>query len=266
MKEYLNLLNKIITTGKKKLDRTGIGVLSIFGHNIRFNLNKGFPLMTTKKCHIPSIIYELLWFLKGDTNIKYLNENKISIWNEWADQNGDLGPIYGKQWRFWGNSYNNQTIDQIKLLLKEIKLFPNSRRMIVSSWNVNDIPKMSLPPCHVLFQLNITDNILSCQIYQRSCDIFLGFAFNIASYALLTHMIAQQCNLKVGDLIWIGGDIHLYNNHLDAALIQLKRTPKKLPQLIIKPPYPNSLFQFQFKNFEFLNYFPEPHISAQVAV
>lgn len=265
MKKYLNLLKKIIDTGKTKIDRTGIGVLSIFGHLMRFDLNKGFPLITTKKCHIPSIIYELLWFLKGETNIKYLNKNNISIWNQWADKKGNLGPIYGKQWRNWSN-LNGKTIDQIKLILKEIKKSPNSRRMIVSSWNVLDIPLMALPPCHVLFQLNITEKILSCQVYQRSCDIFLGLPFNIASYALLTHMIAEQSNLKVGELIWTGGDIHLYKNHIQQALCQLKRTPKKLPKLIIHPPYPNSLFEYQFENFEFFEYNPDPHISAPVAV
>ncbi|CAL4043419.1 Thymidylate synthase [Buchnera aphidicola (Tetraneura ulmi)] len=265
MKKYLKLLKKIINTGKKKSDRTGIGVLSIFGHHIRINLNKGFPLITTKKCHLPSIIHELLWFLKGDTNIKYLNENNISIWNEWADKKGNLGPIYGEQWRKW-KTYNGKSIDQLQLILKEIINSPNSRRMLVSSWNTAEIPLMSIPPCHVLFQLNVTNKKLSCQIYQRSCDIFLGFPFNIASYALLTHMIAQQCKLKVGDLLWTGGDIHLYKNHLKSALIQLERTPKKLPNLIIKDPCPKSLFKYTSKHFKFENYNPYPHIPAEVAI
>ncbi|HET9678783.1 MAG TPA: thymidylate synthase [Buchnera sp. (in: enterobacteria)] len=265
MKKYLKLLKKIVNTGQNKLDRTGIGVLSIFGYHIRINLNKGFPLITTKKCHLPSIIHELLWFLKGDTNIKYLNKNNISIWNEWADTKGDLGPIYGQQWRQW-KTYDGKSIDQLKFILKEIINSPNSRRMIVSSWNTAEISLMSIPPCHVLFQLNVTNNKLSCQIYQRSCDIFLGFPFNIASYALLTHMIAHQCKLKLGDLLWTGGDIHLYKNHLKSASIQLKRIPKKLPNLIIKNPRPSSLFKYTFNHFKFKNYNPYPHIQAKVAI
>lgn len=264
MKEYLNLVKKILKEGKQKRDRTGTGTLSIFGYQMRFNLKSGFPLITTKKCHIPSIIHELLWFLKGDTNIKYLNDNHISIWNKWANKNGDLGPIYGKQWRNW-SSYNGINIDQIENALKILKKEPFSRRIIISSWNVSDIKKMALPPCHILFQFYVIDNTLSCQLYQRSCDVFLGLPFNIASYALLTHMIAQQCDLKIGDFLWTGGDIHLYNNHVIQAKNQVLRTPRKKPTLIIKNK-PNSLFNYHIKDFLFIGYKPLPSIKADVSV
>ncbi|WP_343192042.1 thymidylate synthase [Buchnera aphidicola (Formosaphis micheliae)] len=264
MKEYLNLVKKIIKDGKNKQDRTGTGTLSIFGYHIKFNLQHGFPLVTTKECHIPSIIYELLWFLKGETNIQYLNQKKISIWNKWANEKGDLGPIYGKQWRKWKTSKNTY-IDQIQNALYMIKNEPNSRRIIVSSWNVSDIPKMALPPCHILFQFYVIDNTLSCQIYQRSCDVFLGLPFNLASYAMLIHMFAQQCNLSVGDLLWTGGDVHLYNNHLTQAKYQILRTPKKKPTLIIKNK-PNSLFEYHINNFCFIGYKPFPRIKADISI
>ncbi|CAL4043637.1 thymidylate synthase [Buchnera aphidicola] len=264
MKEYLTLVEKIIKQGKPKKDRTGTGTLSIFGHHIRFNLKEGFPLVTTKKCHIPSIIHELLWFLRGDTNIKYLNDNHVSIWNQWANKNGDLGPIYGKQWRNW-SSYDDTNIDQIKNTLKMLKKEPSSRRIIISSWNVSDINKMALPPCHVLFQFYVIENTLSCQLYQRSCDVFLGLPFNIASYAILIHMIAQQCNLKVGDFLWTGGDIHLYNNHLTQAKNQILRKPRKKPTLIIKNK-PNSLFEYHIKDFLFIGYKPLSKIKADISI
>jgi thymidylate synthase len=264
MKEYLNLVKKILKEGKQKKDRTGTGTLSIFGYQMRFNLKSGFPLITTKKCHIPSIIHELLWFLKGDTNIKYLNDNHVSIWNKWADKNGDLGPIYGKQWRNW-SSYGGINIDQIENTLKMLKKEPSSRRIIISSWNVSDIKKMALPPCHILFQFYVIDNTLSCQLYQRSCDVFLGLPFNIASYALLTHMIAQQCDLQIGDFLWTGGDIHLYNNHVIQAKNQVLRIPKKKPTLVIKNK-PNSLFNYHIKDFLFIGYEPLPSIKADVSV
>ena len=264
MKEYLDLVKKILKEGKQKKDRTRTGTLSIFGHQIRFNLKSGFPLITTKKCHIPSIIHELLWFLKGDTNIKYLNDNDVSIWNKWATKNGDLGPIYGKQWRKW-SSYGDINIDQIENALKILKTEPSSRRIIISSWNVSDINKMALPPCHVLFQFYVINNTLSCQLYQRSCDVFLGLPFNIASYALLTHMIAQQCDLKVGDFLWTGGDIHLYNNHLIQAKNQILRIPRKKPTLVIKNK-PNSLFNYHIEDFLFIGYKPLPSIQADVSV
>jgi thymidylate synthase len=264
MKQYLNLMKKIIKNGNLKQDRTGTGTLSIFGHNMKFNLKKGFPLVTTKKCHIPSIIYELLWFLKGDTNIKYLNKNKISIWNDWADKSGDLGPIYGKQWRSW-STCEGKKIDQMKNVLKQIKENPDSRRILVSSWNVGEISKMSLAPCHILFQFYVLKNTLSCQLYQRSCDVFLGLPFNIASYAMLTHMIAQQCNLEVGEFLWTGGDVHLYQNHLESAKKQILRKPKKLPKLIISKK-PKSLFNYSFKHFEIIGYKPHPLIKGEISV
>ncbi|CAL4324340.1 Thymidylate synthase [Buchnera aphidicola (Eriosoma lanigerum)] len=264
MKQYLKLLQTIIKTGKKKQDRTKIGTLSIFGYHLKFNLQHGFPLVTTKKCHIPSIIHELLWFLKGDTNIKYLNDNHVSIWNPWANKLGELGPIYGKQWRNW-TTPNGDTIDQIQLAIEKIKYQPNSRRIIVTSWNVGELDQMHLPPCHVLFQFYVIDNTLSCQVYQRSCDTFLGLPFNIASYALLVHMIAQQCKLTVGELLWTGGDVHLYQNHLCAANIQLKRKPKPLPTLILNG-HPKSLFKYKITNFNIINYYPDPSIKTSIAI
>lgn len=264
MKQYIELIKKIIKTGNKKKDRTGTGTLSIFGHNMKFNLQKGFPLLTTKKCHIPSIIHELLWFLKGDTNIKYLNKNKISIWDDWADESGNVGPIYGKQWREW-NTSEGKNIDQIQNVLMQLQKNPNSRRMLVSSWNVGDIDKMRLPPCHVLFQFYVFKNTLSCQLYQRSCDVFLGLPFNIASYSILIHMIAQQCNLKVGEFLWTGGDVHLYNNHIKSAQQQIVRTPRKLPELIILKK-PHSLFQYSFQDFKIIGYHPYPCIKGKISI
>ncbi|AYN24640.1 thymidylate synthase [Buchnera aphidicola] len=264
MKQYLNLIKKIIKNGKSKKDRTGTGTLSIFGYNMRFNLKKGFPLITTKKCHIPSIIHELLWFLKGETNIAYLNKNKISIWNNWADEFGNLGPIYGKQWRSW-NTTEGKEIDQIKNILQQIKEDPNSRRILVSSWNVGEIDKMSLAPCHVLFQFYVLKKKLSCQLYQRSCDVFLGLPFNIASYAILIHMIAQQCDLQVGDFLWTGGDVHLYKNHIESAKKQILRTPRKLPELIISKK-PKSLFHYSFEDFKIIGYNPYPLIKGKISV
>ncbi|WP_343189353.1 thymidylate synthase [Buchnera aphidicola] len=264
MKVYLKLLKKILYKGNYKKDRTGIGVKSIFGEQLKINLNKGFPLLTTKQCHIPSIIYELLWFLKGKTNIKYLNKKKIKIWNYWANKKGELGPIYGKQWRKW-ETKQGKKIDQIKNIIKLLKKNPNSRRMIVSSWNVGEIKYMKLPPCHVLFQLYVNKKKLYCQIYQRSCDAFLGLPFNIASYAFLMHMIAQQCNLNLGKLIWTGGDIHLYNNHIKLAKKQILRKPRKLPKLIIKKK-PSSIFLYKFKYFNIINYDPHDKIKAKIAI
>ncbi|QCI23957.1 thymidylate synthase [Buchnera aphidicola (Macrosiphoniella sanborni)] len=264
MKQYITLIKKIIQFGNPKQDRTGTGTLSIFGYNMKFNLNNGFPLITTKKCHIPSIIHELLWFLKGDTNVDYLNKNKISIWNNWADKLGNVGPIYGKQWRKWKTCEGNY-IDQIKNVLIELKNNPNSRRMLVSSWNVGEIKNMKLPPCHVLFQFYVFNKTLSCQLYQRSCDVFLGLPFNIASYSILIHMIAQQCNLKVGEFLWTGGDVHLYNNHIQLAKKQILRTPRKLPELIIINK-PLSLFQYSFQNFKIIGYNPYSSIKAKISV
>ncbi len=264
MKKYLQLIKKIIKYGKPKKDRTETGTLSIFGHQIRFNLKNGFPLLTTKKCYIPAIIHELLWFLKGDTNINYLNKNKVYIWDHWADKFGNLGPIYGKQWRSW-NSSDGSKIDQIKNVIKQLKKNPDSRRILVSSWNVGEINEMSLPPCHVLFQFYVLNNQLSCQLYQRSCDVFLGLPFNIASYAILIHMIAQQCNFKVNELIWTGGDIHLYQNHITLAKKQLLRNPRKLPQLIILNK-PNSLFNYIFEDFKIINYNPYPPIPGEISI
>ncbi|QCI24486.1 thymidylate synthase [Buchnera aphidicola (Muscaphis stroyani)] len=263
MKQYLQLIKKIIKIGNLKKDRTGTGTLSIFGHNMKFNLKKGFPLVTTKKCHIPSIIHELLWFLKGDTNIKYLNKNKVSIWNNWANKFGDLGPVYGAQWRSWKTS-EGLKIDQIKKILKQLKHDPNSRRILVSSWNVGDIDKMALPPCHVLFQFYVFNKRLSCQIYQRSCDVFLGLPFNIASYSILIHMIAQQCNLCVGDFLWTGGDVHLYNNHIILAKKQMLRIPRKLPELIFLRK-PKSLFDYSIKDFHISGYKPYPSIKGKIS-
>ena len=264
MKQYLELMQKILDEGAQKGDRTGTGTLSLFGHQMRFNLADGFPLVTTKKCHVKSIIYELLWFLNGDTNIKYLKDHGVSIWDEWADENGELGPVYGHQWRSW-KSADGKVVDQISNAVNDIKNNPNSRRIIVSAWNAGEIDKMALAPCHALFQFYVANNKLSCQLYQRSCDVFLGVPFNIASYSLLTHMMAQQCDLDVGDFVWTGGDVHLYSNHLDQAKLQLSRTPKSLPVLRIKR-RPNSIFEYQFEDFEIENYDPYPAIKAPVAV
>ena len=264
MKQYLSLMQKILNEGTAKSDRTGTGTLSIFGHQMRFNLQDGFPLVTTKKCHLRSIIYELLWFLKGDTNINYLKDNKVTIWDEWADENGDLGPIYGKQWRAWGAD-NNRLIDQISQLIKQIKNDPDSRRMIVSAWNVGELDQMALAPCHALFQFYVAQGKLSCQLYQRSCDVFLGLPFNIASYSLLVHMIAQQCDLEVGDFVWTGGDTHLYSNHMEQTHLQLSREPKPLPKLVIKR-RPPTIFDYEFEDFEIVDYDPYPAIKAPVAI
>ena len=264
MKQYLELMKKILDEGAQKSDRTGTGTLSLFGHQMRFNLAEGFPLVTTKKCHLKSIIYELLWFLNGDTNIKYLKDHGVSIWDEWADENGELGPIYGHQWRSW-KSADGSVVDQISNAVRDIKNNPDSRRIIVSAWNAGEIDKMALAPCHALFQFYVVNNKLSCQLYQRSCDVFLGVPFNIASYALLTHMMAQQCDLDVGDFVWTGGDVHLYSNHLEQAKLQLSRTPRKLPVLKIKRK-PSSIFEYQYEDFEIENYDPYPAIKAPVAV
>ncbi|CUR53426.1 Thymidylate synthase [Serratia symbiotica] len=264
MKQYLDLIKTILKDGISKTDRTGIGTLSIFGYQIRFNLQKGFPLLTTKKCHINSIIHELLWFLNGDTNITYLKKNNVTIWDEWANSNGDLGPIYGKQWRAWGTS-DGRKIDQLNNVLKQLQQEPNSRRIIVSAWNVGELDKMALFPCHVFFQFYVAKGKLSCQLYQRSCDVFLGLPFNIASYALLIHMIAQQCNLEVGDFIWIGGDTHLYHNHLEQIKLQLTRNPGPLPKLIIKQK-PISLFDYSIEDIIIKGYKSYPAIKASVAI
>lgn len=264
MKTYLQLIEHILQTGAEKEDRTGTGTLSVFGYQMRLNLNEGFPLVTTKKLHMRSIIHELLWFLRGDTNIAYLHENKVTIWDEWADEQGDLGPVYGKQWRNWPTP-DGRSIDQLSELVQQIKTNPDSRRLIVSAWNVGELEQMALMPCHALFQFYVANNKLSCQLYQRSADVFLGVPFNIASYALLTHMIAQQCNLEVGEFIWTGGDCHLYLNHLEQARTQLSREPFPLPQLLIKRK-PDSLFDYQFEDFEFVNYLAHPSIKAPIAV
>jgi len=264
MQQYLDLMRHVRQHGTVKTDRTGTGTRSVFGHQLRFDLAQGFPLVTTKKLHIKSIIHELIWFLNGSTNIAYLKENGVSIWDDWADENGNLGPIYGYQWRSWPTP-NGEHIDQISQVLEQIKHNPDSRRMIVSAWNVGDIPNMKLPPCHALFQFYVADGKLSCQLYQRSADIFLGVPFNIASYALLTHMMAQQANLEVGDFIWTGGDCHLYANHLEQVELQLSRQPLALPQLNFKRK-PSSIFDYQFDDIEILNYESHPHIKAPVAV
>jgi thymidylate synthase (EC 2.1.1.45) len=229
MKQYLDLMQHVLNEGAEKADRTGTGTLSIFGHQMRFNLQDGFPLVTTKKVHLRSIIHELLWFLKGETNISYLKDNKVTIWDEWADENGDLGPVYGKQWRSWGSA-SGEEIDQISKVIEQLKRDPDSRRIIVSAWNVGELDQMALAPCHAFFQFYVANGKLSCQLYQRSCDIFLGLPFNIASYALLVHMVAQQCDLEVGDFVWTGGDTHLYSNHLEQAQLQLTREPRPLTE------------------------------------
>jgi thymidylate synthase len=264
MRQYLNLINYIKTNGIEKKDRTGVGTLSIFSYEMRFDLNQGFPLLTTKKLHTKSIIYELLWMLSGDTNIKYLNDHGVTIWNEWADNKGDLGPIYGKQWRAW-QTIDGKIIDQISNVIEKIKTDSNSRRLIVSSWNVGELKKMALQPCHILFQFYVVNNKLSCKLTQRSADAFLGVPFNIASYSLLTHMVAQQCNLKVGEFIWSGGDCHIYLNHLEQVDLQLTRQSYPLPKLVIKRK-PNSIFEYQYEDFEIMNYQAHPHIEAEVAI
>jgi thymidylate synthase len=264
MKTYLELLAYVMTQGAEKSDRTGTGTRSVFGAQMRFDLNAGFPLVTTKKLHLRSIIHELLWFLKGETNIAYLKENKVSIWDEWADANGDLGPVYGKQWRSW-QCPDGSTIDQIKWLVNEIKRNPDSRRLIVSAWNVADLPKMALMPCHTMFQFYVADGKLSCQLYQRSADLFLGVPFNIASYALLNHMIAQACDLGVGDFIHTLGDAHIYSNHFDQVNEQLSRTPRALPSLHLNPEI-KDIFAFSFEDIRIDHYDPLPAIKAPVAV
>jgi len=264
MKQYLDLMRHVRNNGTFKEDRTGTGTLSVFGYQMRFDLSKGFPLVTTKKLHLRSIIHELLWFLMGDSNIEYLKNNGVSIWNEWADENGDLGPVYGVQWRNWPTP-DGSSVDQIKQIMTQLRESPDSRRIILSAWNVADIQNMALPPCHCLFQFYVAEGKLSCQLYQRSCDIFLGVPFNIASYALLTHMLAQQAELDVGDFVWTGGDCHLYSNHLEQADEQLSRELLSLPKLLIKRK-PDSIFEYQFEDFEILNYVSHPHIKAKVAV
>ncbi|HAT8622996.1 thymidylate synthase [Legionella pneumophila serogroup 1] len=264
MKTYLQLLEHILQQGVEKSDRTGTGTLSVFGYQMRFDLTKGFPLVTTKKLHTRSIVHELLWFLRGDTNISYLKENGVTIWDEWADNNGDLGPVYGKQWRSWPTA-DGRTIDQLSEIVQQIKNNPDSRRLIVSAWNVGELDKMALMPCHALFQFYVANNKLSCQLYQRSADVFLGVPFNIASYSLLTHMVAQQCNLDVAEFIWTGGDCHLYLNHLEQAQTQLTREPLPLPSLTIKRK-PASLFDYIYEDFEFVNYQSHPAIKAPIAV
>ncbi|HIH7811734.1 TPA: thymidylate synthase [Yersinia enterocolitica] len=264
MKQYLDLMKKVLEEGTTKDDRTGTGTLSIFGHQMRFNLQDGFPLVTTKRCHLRSIIHELLWFLNGDTNIGYLKENNVSIWDEWADENGDLGPVYGKQWCAWGAADGRQ-IDQLSKVVQQLKQDPNSRRIIVSAWNVGELDQMALAPCHAFFQFYVADGKLSCQLYQRSCDVFLGLPFNIASYALLVHMMAQQCDLAVGDFVWTGGDTHLYSNHIEQTHLQLSREPRALPKLIIKRK-PASLFDYRFEDFEIEGYDPHPGIKAPIAI
>lgn len=264
MQQYLDLLSRILNEGEHKGDRTGTGTLSVFGNQMRFNLRDGFPLLTTKKLHLKSIIYELLWFLRGDTNIHYLQEHGVRIWNEWADENGELGPVYGHQWRSWPD-YKGGTIDQITNVLEQIKHNPNSRRMLVTAWNPAEVEEMALPPCHCLFQFYVTDGRLSLQLYQRSADTFLGVPFNIASYALLLQMMAQVTGLEAGEFIHTTGDTHLYSNHLEQAKLQLTRTPRPLPKMKINPDV-KDLFAFKYEDFELVDYNPYPHISAEVAV
>ncbi|MCK4869767.1 MAG: thymidylate synthase [Gammaproteobacteria bacterium] len=264
MQQYIDFLHHIKANGVEKNDRTGVGTISTFSYEMRFDLQKGFPLLTTKKLHIKSILYELLWFLAGDTNTKYLTDNGVRIWNEWADENGDLGPVYGKQWRAWQTA-DGKTVDQITLLLERIKTDPDSRRHILSAWNVGELEKMALPPCHLLFQFYVVNNKLSCKLIQRSADAFLGVPFNIASYSLLTHMVAQQCNLEVGEFVWSGGDCHIYTNHFEQVDLQLTREPYALPELIIKRK-PDSIFDYKFEDFEIINYQAHPHIKGLVAV
>ncbi|MFM8546679.1 MAG: thymidylate synthase [Betaproteobacteria bacterium] len=264
MKAYLDLMRHVLERGAEKSDRTGTGTLSVFGWQMRFDLADGFPLVTTKKLHLRSIIHELLWFLQGSTNVQYLRDNGVTIWDEWADEQGELGPVYGHQWRHWP-ARDGSTIDQISDVIGRIRSDPNSRRLIVSAWNVADLPRMALAPCHAFFQFYVAGGRLSCQMYQRSADIFLGVPFNIASYALLTHMVAQQCDLGVGDFVWTGGDCHLYLNHLDQARLQLSREPFPLPKLDIKR-RPASILDYRFEDFEIVGYQSHPHIKAPVAV
>jgi thymidylate synthase len=264
MRQYEDFMRHVFEHGVTKTDRTGTGTRSVFGHQMRFDLRAGFPLITTKKLHMRSIIHELLWFLRGESNVRYLHENKVTIWDEWARADGELGPVYGVQWRSWPTPDGGH-IDQISQVVEQIKNNPDSRRLIVSAWNVSDIPKMALPPCHLLFQFYVAEGRLSCQLYQRSCDIFLGVPFNIASYSLLTHMVAQQCDLGVGDFVWTGGDCHIYSNHFEQVREQLSREPRPYPELSIKR-RPASLFEYAFEDFEFVGYDPHPHIKAAVAV
>ena len=264
MKQYQNFLRHILENGTKRDDRTGVGTIGVFGYQMRFDLQAGFPAVTTKKLHFRSIIHELLWFLNGDTNVKYLNENKVTIWDEWANENGDLGPIYGKQWIKW-ETKNERVINQIADVIAEIKRNPNSRRLIVSAWNVGELGEMALMPCHLLFQFYVSDSKLSCQMYQRSADSFLGVPYNIASYSILTQMIAEQCGLEVGEFIWTGGDCHIYLNHLEQVKLQLSREPFPLPKLILKR-QPNSIFDYQFEDFEIVDYQSHQSIAAPIAV
>ena len=264
MRQYLDLLQRILDEGTPKGDRTGTGTRSVFGHQMRFDLAEGFPLVTTKKLHLKSIIYELLWFLRGETNVRYLNEHGVTIWDEWADEQGELGPVYGYQWRSWTGRHG-ETIDQISEVIEQIRTKPDSRRLIVSAWNVADVPAMALPPCHLLFQFYVADGRLSCQMYQRSADVFLGVPFNIASYALLTMMVAQVTDLEPGEFIHTLGDAHLYDNHLEQARLQLTREPRPLPTMQIDPGV-RSIFDFQFEHFRLENYHPHPHIAAPIAV
>ncbi len=264
MRQYLDLMHRVLDEGARKGDRTGTGTLSVFGHQMRFDLGAGFPMVTTKKLHTRSIIHELLWFLQGDTNIRYLNDHNVTIWDEWANEQGDLGPVYGAQWRSWPTPDGSQ-VDQIQQVIDTLRADPNSRRIIVSAWNVAELDKMALAPCHCLFQFYVADGRLSCQLYQRSADIFLGVPFNIASYALLTHMVAQQADLNVGDFIWTGGDCHLYLNHLEQTREQLARDPLPLPTLALKR-RPSSIFAYEYDDFEIVGYEHHPHIKAAVAV
>lgn len=264
MKQYHDLMKHILEFGFEKTDRTGTGTLSVFGYQMRFDLNEGFPMVTTKKLHFKSIVFELLWFLKGDTNIRYLNENGVKIWDEWADAQGNLGPVYGKQWRSWTKA-NGETVDQITTLIETIKTNPDSRRMVVNAWNVGELSEMALTPCHCLFQFYVADGHLSCQLYQRSADTFLGVPFNIASYALLTMMIANVCGLKYGEFIHTFGDVHLYKNHIEQAHLQLSRDPRPLPKIKLNPAV-TSIFDFQYEDFTLLDYDPYPHIKASVSV
>jgi thymidylate synthase len=264
MKQYHDLLKHVLLNGTPKTDRTGTGTTSVFGHQMRFDLSEGFPLVTTKKVHMKSIIHELLWFIKGDTNVGYLNENGVKIWDEWADENGDLGPVYGKQWRSW-SSPNGEKIDQLQNVIHQLKTTPDSRRIMISAWNVGELSEMALMPCHALFQFYVADGKLSCQLYQRSADIFLGVPFNIASYALLTQMIAQVCDLEAKEFIWTGGDTHIYSNHLEQVNLQLDRVPRNLPRVKINPDV-KDITSFKYEDFELLNYDPYPAIKGKVAV
>ncbi len=264
MKQYLDLCQRVLDEGTKKTDRTGTGTISVFGHQMRFNLEEGFPCLTTKKLHLKSIIHELLWFLQGSTNVKYLQDNGVRIWNEWADENGELGPVYGHQWRSWPN-YNGGTIDQIAQLVEQIKNTPDSRRLLVSAWNVAEVNQMALPPCHTLFQFYVADGRLSLQLYQRSADIFLGVPFNIASYALLLQMMAQVTGLKAGDFVHTFGDAHIYLNHLEQVQLQLTREPRKLPKMLINPDV-KDIFSFKYEDFTLVDYDPHPHIAGKVSV